>query len=216
MASLSGALSIFAEAQRKGAELAVATINEKGGLAMPWGKVPVKLLVKDDEAKLDVGVRRYRELVDAGINAFTGISWNPLTSALNEELKMKPMPMIPAGVPAFDSFKKGNLAPGYFSVSFTPWSIGYLTAQSVVKSLGAKKIFYVNRSDSWGNTIFDGLKAGLAELGGEVVGFEDYPLGTWTSPRPSTRPCRPSRTCSWPCRPAPTPSRCTSRPTTWG
>lgn len=177
MTSLSGAFAVLAETQRKGTELAVADINARGGLNMPWGKVPVKLLTKDDEAKLDVGVRRYRELVEAGINGFTGTCWNPMAAALNEESKLNPIPMISACVPAIDSFKKGNPALGSFSVAFTPWSIGYLTGQSVVKGLGAKKIFYLSRSDSWGNTIYDGLKAALAEVGGEVVGFAEFPLG---------------------------------------
>jgi len=177
MTSLSGAFAVLAETQRKGTLLAVEEANEDGGLNMPWGKVPVKLMIKDDEAKLDVGMRRYRELVEAGINGFTGSCWNPMAAALNEESKMNPMPMISACVPAIDSFKKGNMAPGSFSVAFTPWSIGYLTGQSVVQGLGAKKIFYLSRSDSWGTTIYDGLKAALAKVGGEVIGFAEYPLG---------------------------------------
>src|SRR5512138_1615040 len=80
MTSLSGAFAVLAETQRKGTELAVAEVNGRGGLNMPWGKVPVKLLTKDDEAKLDVGVRRYRELVEAGINGFTGTCWNPMAA----------------------------------------------------------------------------------------------------------------------------------------
>jgi branched-chain amino acid transport system substrate-binding protein len=177
MTSLSGAFAVLAETQRKGTLLAVEEANEDGGLKMPWGKVPVKLMIKDDEAKLDVGMRRYRELVEAGINGFTGSCWNPMAAALNEESKLNPMPMISACVPAIDSFKKGNMAPGAFSVAFTPWSIGYLAGQSVVQGLGAKKIFYLSRSDSWGNTIYEGLKAALAQVGGEVIGFAEYPLG---------------------------------------
>jgi branched-chain amino acid transport system substrate-binding protein len=177
MTSLSGAFAVLAETQRKGTLLAVAEINERGGLKMPWGKVPVRLMIKDDEAKLDVGIRRYRELVEAGIHGFTGSCWNPMAAALNEESKLKPMPMISACVPAIDSFKKGNPAPGSFSVAFTPWSIGYIAGQSVVQGLGAKRIFFLSRSDSWGNTIYDGLKAALAKVGGEVIGFAEYPLG---------------------------------------
>jgi len=173
MTSLSGAVAPLAETQRKGTLRAGAEINERGGLNMPWGKVPVKLIIKDDEAKLDVGIRRYRELVEAGINGFTGSCWNPMAAALNEESKLKPMPMISACVPAIDSFKKGNPAPGSFSVAFTPWSIGYIAGQSVVEGLGKKKIFFLSRSDSWGNTIYDGLKAALTKVGGEVVGFAE-------------------------------------------
>jgi len=177
MSSFSGTFAAMAETQRKGTELAVAEINARGGLKMPWGNVPVKLLIKDDECKLDVGVRRYRELVEAGINGFSGVCWNPMAAALNEESKLNPLPMIMACVPAYESFKKGNPASGFFSVAFTPWSIGYLSGQAVVKNLGAKKIYFVSRSDSWGSSIYEGLKAALATLGGEVVGYTEYPNG---------------------------------------
>ena len=39
---------------------------------MPWGKVKIEVIIKDDEAKLDVGVRRFRKLVAEGINGLTG------------------------------------------------------------------------------------------------------------------------------------------------
>ncbi len=177
MTSLSGTFAVMAETQRKGTLLAVSEVNERGGLNMPWGKVPVKLIIKDDEAKLDVGVRRYRELIEAGINGFTGVCWNPMAAALNEEAKLKPLPMVMACVPAFDSFKKGNPAPGFFSIAFTPWSIGYLSGQAVRESLDAKKIYFVSRSDSWGTTIYEGLKAAIAKFGGEIVGYSEYPTG---------------------------------------
>ena len=59
--SLSGTFAAVAETQKKGVLLAVDQINARGGLTMPWGKVKVEVITKDDEAKLDVGVRRFRE-----------------------------------------------------------------------------------------------------------------------------------------------------------
>ncbi|PKL74341.1 MAG: hypothetical protein CVV27_21005, partial [Candidatus Melainabacteria bacterium HGW-Melainabacteria-1] len=85
--SLSGQFAAVGETQRKGTQLAVDQVNARGGLNMPWGKVKVSMLVKDDEAKLDVGVRRYRELVSAGIHAVVGTTWNPMAGAINEETK---------------------------------------------------------------------------------------------------------------------------------
>lgn len=175
--SLSGQFAAVGETQRKGTQLAVDQVNARGGLSMPWGKVKVSMLVKDDEAKLDVGVRRYRELVSAGIHAVVGTTWNPMAGAINEETKITPMPYLASCVPALDSFRKGNAAEGTFSVAFTPWSIGYLTGASVVKELGKKKIFFVSRADSWGKTIYEGLQAALKEHGGEVIGFAEYPQG---------------------------------------
>ena len=57
---LTGPFAAVAETQKQGALLAVDVINKQGGLNMPWGRVKVEGVVDDDEAKLDVGVRRYR------------------------------------------------------------------------------------------------------------------------------------------------------------
>lgn len=177
MSSLSGSFAAVAETQQKSAELAVAQVNAAGGLDMPWGKVPVRMISKDDEAKLDVGVRRYRELRDAGINGIVGTVWNPMAGAINEEAKMDPIPYIAACVPAIDTFMKGNPATGTFSVAFTPWSIGYLAGSVAVQKLGAKTFYYVERSDSWGATILMGLEAALKEHGGKIIGKAKYPKG---------------------------------------
>ena len=178
MTSLSGMFAAVGETQRKGAILAAEEINAAGGLDMPWGKVKVVVSSKDDEAKLDVGVRRFRELQGEGIHALTGTVWNPLSAAINEETKLKPLPYLAANVPALDSFKKGNPAVGTYSVAFTPWSIGYLAGASVIEKLGKKRIFFVSRADSWGSTIYEGLEAAIKEYGGEVVGFAEFPKGT--------------------------------------
>ena len=57
---LTGTFAAVAETQKQGALLAIDVVNKRGGLNMPWGKVTVEGVVDDDEAKLDVGVRRYR------------------------------------------------------------------------------------------------------------------------------------------------------------
>ena len=126
MTSFSGVFAAVAETQKQGVLLKIDQINRQGGLNMPWGKVPIEVLIKDDEAKLDVGVRRFRELVGSGIHAIVGTTYNPMAAALNEECKLTSIPFLPSCVPALDSFRKGNPAEGTFSVAFTPWSIGYL------------------------------------------------------------------------------------------
>lgn len=177
MSSLTGTFAAVAETQKMGALLAADQVNARGGLDMPWGKVKVTTIVKDDESKLDVGVRRFREMVGDGINALVGTVWNPMAAALNEETKLTPIPYLAACVPALDSFRKGNPAPGTFSVAFTPWSIGYLSGASAINGLGKKKIFFVSRADSWGSTIYEGLEAAVKEYGGEIVGFAEFPKG---------------------------------------
>jgi ABC-type branched-subunit amino acid transport system substrate-binding protein len=176
--SLSGPLAASAETQRKAVTLLVDQINKKGGLNMPWGKVKVELLTKDDEMKLDVGVRRFRELVEAGVHGVTGTIYNPMAGALNEECKLTGMPYIPACVPAIESFKKGNPAIATYSVAFTPWSIGYLEGDALIRGMGKKRIFWQGRPDSWGTVMLEGLRAYVKEFGGEIVGVEENQRGT--------------------------------------
>ncbi len=174
---LSGSMAHAAETQRKCVELLVEQINAKGGLDMPWGKVPIELMVKDDELKLDVGVRRYRELVEAGAHAISGSIYNPMAAALNEESKLTGIPYMPACVPAIDSFRKGNPAPATFSVAFTPWSIGWLMGDALIRGMGKKTFFWQGRPDSWGHTMLDGLKDACKAFGGKILGVEELPKG---------------------------------------
>jgi branched-chain amino acid transport system substrate-binding protein len=176
--SLSGTFAAVAETQKKGTLLLVDQINARGGLNMPWGKVKIEVIVKDDEAKLDVGVRRFRELIAEGANGITGTAWNPMAAAFNEECKITPVPFFPGCVPAIDSFKKGNMADCTFSVAFTPWSIGYLGGAIVSKNMGKKKIYSLSRSDSWGKTIREGLAEALKVYGGQVIEVSESPQGT--------------------------------------
>jgi ABC-type branched-subunit amino acid transport system substrate-binding protein len=57
---LTGTFAAVAETQRDGALLAIEVVNKQGGLEMPGGKVMLEGIVADDEAKQDVGVRRFR------------------------------------------------------------------------------------------------------------------------------------------------------------
>jgi branched-chain amino acid transport system substrate-binding protein len=178
LSGLSGPLAQAAETQRKAVELFVEQINAQGGLKMPWGKIPVEMITKDDEMKLDVGVRRFRELVEAGCLAVTGTIYNPMSAALNEECKLTGTMYMPGCVPALDSFKKGTPAPATFSTAFTPWSIGYLLGDALIKGMGKKTFFWEGRPDSWGTVMLDGLKVACDEMGGKVVGSEETQKGT--------------------------------------
>jgi branched-chain amino acid transport system substrate-binding protein len=178
ISSLSGPLAAAAQTQKDAVALFVEQVNAAGGLKMPWGKIKVEMLVKDDEMKLDVGVRRFRELVEAGCLAVTGSIYNPMSAALNEECKITGTMYMPGCVPALDAFKKGAPAPATYSVAFTPWSIGYLLGDALIKGLNKKTVFWEGRPDSWGTVMLDGLKASCKELGGQVIGSEETQKGT--------------------------------------
>src|SRR6516225_4247363 len=175
---LTGTFAAVAETQKQGAQLAVDVVNKKGGLNMPWGKVTVEGVVDDDEAKLDVGVRRYRYMVSEGIRGVGGQTWAPLAYAINAIVSKEPMPYFPVCVMAKEGFQKGKLANSTFATAYSPWTVGYMAGTSAVKALGKKRVFFLARSDSFGWDIRDGVYAAAKEYGGEIVGYDEVSLGT--------------------------------------
>ncbi|NWF93862.1 MAG: ABC transporter substrate-binding protein [Syntrophaceae bacterium] len=175
---LTGPFAAVAQTQRDGALLAVDLVNKKGGLKMPWGKVKVEGVVYDDEAKLDVGVRRYRYMVEEGVKGVGGQTWAPLAYAINAMAQKEPMPYFPVCVMAKEAFQKGKLAECTFAAAYSPWTVGYMAGSSAIKALGKKRIFFLARADSWGWDIRDGVYAAAKEMGAEIVGYDEVSLGT--------------------------------------
>lgn len=175
---LTGTFAAVAETQRDGALLAIDVVNKRGGLDMPGGKVMVEGVVADDEAKQDVGVRRYRYMVSEGVKGVGGQTWAPLAYAINAMVSKEPMPYFPVCVMAKEAFMKGKLADSTFATAYSPWTVGYMAGQAAVKTLGKKRIFFLARSDSFGWDIRDGVYAAAKEGGAEIVGYDELPLGT--------------------------------------
>ena len=175
---LTGTFAMVAETQRDGALLAVDVVNKRGGLNMPWGKVKVEGTVADDEAKQDVGVRRYRYMVEEGVKGVGGQTWAPLAYAINAMVLKDPMPYFPVCVMAKEAFLKGKLADSTFAAAFSPWTVGYMSGQAAVKTLGKKRIFFLARADSWGWDIRDGVYAAAKEFGATIAGYDEVSLGT--------------------------------------
>ena len=175
---LTGTFAAVAETQMDGALLAVDVVNKRGGLNMPGGKVMVEGVVADDEAKLDVGVRRYRYMVSEGVKGVGGQTSAPIAYAINAMVSKEPMPYFPVCVMAKEAFQKGKLAVSTFATAYSPWTVGYMAGQAAVKTLGKKRIFFLARADSWGWDMRDGATAAAKEGGAEIVGYDEVSLGT--------------------------------------
>lgn len=175
---LTGTFAAVAETQKEGALLAVDVINKRGGLDMPGGKVMVEGVVADDEAKQDVGVRRYRYMVSEGVKGLGGQTWAPLAYAINAMVSKEPMPYFPVCVMAKEAFQKGKLAPTTFATAYSPWTVGYMAGQAATKTLGKKRVFFLARADSWGWDMRDGAYQAAKEAGAQIVGYEEVSLGT--------------------------------------
>lgn len=68
MFSITGTGSAVGKIQVEAVKLAAKEINEKGGLTLGGKKAKVELVIRDDETKPDVAVRRLREYQNDGIN----------------------------------------------------------------------------------------------------------------------------------------------------
>ena len=176
---LTGTFADVAKTQREGALLAIEEINAKGGL---WGSVKVRGIVRDDEANLDVGVRRFNELVTVEkIHGIIGQTWVPMAMAINEQVKRNPIPYFPVCVVSLDMLKKENIANWTFVAMMSAYSIGYSSAAYAIQNLNLKKIYFLARSDSWGWDMYKGVQAAVAKFadqGAEIVGYNEAPLGT--------------------------------------
>ena len=175
---LTGVFAGVAKTQKDGILLAVDEINSQGGLSMPWGKVKVKAMVADEEAKIDVAIRRFRYMVDQGANAVTGQSFSPIASAINGAVKKNPMPYVPCCMMGIDQYKKGNLAKANFGGGFSSWTVGFLDGAAAINTLKKKRIYFLGRSDSWGYGIRDGVYAAAKKYGGKIVGYDEVAKGT--------------------------------------
>ncbi|HET9578817.1 MAG TPA: ABC transporter substrate-binding protein [Usitatibacter sp.] len=175
---LTGTFAAVAETQKEGAMLAIDVVNQRGGLAMPWGKVKVEGIVADDEAKQDVGVRRYRYMVSEGVKGVGGQTWAPLAYTINAITMKEPMPYFPVCVMAKEGFMKGKLANATYATAYSPWTVGYMAGRAATKNLGKKRIYFLARSDSFGWDIRDGVKEAAKEAGAEIIGYDEAPLGT--------------------------------------
>ncbi|HBK67190.1 MAG TPA: hypothetical protein DDZ91_00980 [Firmicutes bacterium] len=173
-----GTFAAVAKTQEQGALLAVDEINEKGGLNMPWGKVKIKTTVMDDEADINVGIRRFRYLRDQKVDAVVGQTWAAVSLAINELCKRDSFPYFPVNVAPLDSFKKGTLADCTFAAGYTPWTVGYMAASAAINDLGKKKIYFLGRSDSWGWDIQAGVETAAKEYGGTIIGRDEVSQGT--------------------------------------
>jgi len=85
MYSLTGTGAPTGKVQSEGALLAVKEVNEAGGLTIGGKKYQVEAVVRDDETKPDVAVRRYREFIEEGITTLVGGTFAHVSTAINEQ-----------------------------------------------------------------------------------------------------------------------------------
>jgi branched-chain amino acid transport system substrate-binding protein len=141
MYSMTGAGSAIGKIQLDGAKLAVKEINDQGGVMLGGKKVKVEAVIRDDESKPDVAVRRFRELIqDEKITAFVGCTFAHVSKALNEQAQTQQILFMPTnGIPESIFFKKEK-APYTLNVLGATEGIGRISADYVAKTYKPKHV----------------------------------------------------------------------------
>ncbi len=178
MFGLTGAASPVGPVQLDGARLAIDEINAAGGL--DWGKKKVKVdfVVKDDETKPDVAIRRFRELVnDEKVDVVVGQTFASITGALNKQVHKEPIAYFPVNVVALGMFDKNEIAPSTFAVHGCAYSAGYASASYIINKLGLKKVAFFGPAYAFGTDQWRGAQDAFAKAGIKAEYLES-PVGT--------------------------------------
>ncbi len=140
MFSLTGAGSAVGKIQVEAVQLAVKEVNDKGGATLGGKKMKVEAVIRDDETKPDVAVRRLREYQNDGINLLVAGTFAHVSQALNEQVKGgQTYVIVPNGIQE-KTFEKNEKAP-YFSSSLGGVdAIGRICGDYVAKTYKPKSV----------------------------------------------------------------------------
>lgn len=178
MFGLTGAASPIGPVQLDGAKLAVKEINAAGGVNLGGKKVPLEFVVKDDETKPDVAIRRFRELMtEDKVDVILGQTFASISAALNKEVKKTPIAYFPVNVVAINMFEKNEMAESSFAVHGAAYSIGYAGASYIINTLKLKNIVFFGPAYAFGRDQWAGAKAAIDKYGAKAEYIES-PVGT--------------------------------------
>jgi ABC-type branched-subunit amino acid transport system substrate-binding protein len=178
MFGLTGAASPIGPVQLEGAKLAIKEVNAAGGVNIGGKKVPVEFVVKDDETKPDIAIRRFRELTNEDkVDILIGQTFAPISAAINKEVKKTPIAYFPVNVVAITMFEKNEMAESTFAIHGAAYSIGYAGASYVADKLKMKKVVFFAPAYAFGRDQWAGAKAAFEKRGVKAEYIES-PVGT--------------------------------------
>lgn len=168
LAPLTGEVSIYGVTAMNGAKLAVAEINQKGGIN---GK-KLELLLEDEQGDQTQAVNAYNKLVGEKIAALLGDITSGPTEAVAGLAEQDKIPMLtPTGTQ--DAITQGR--DYVFRVCYTDSYQGKVLAKYTKEVLKAKTAAVLkNNSSDYSNGVADAFAKAAQELGIEVVAQESY------------------------------------------
>jgi branched-chain amino acid transport system substrate-binding protein len=123
-----------------GINLAAKQFNDQGGVMLGGKKVKVEAVIRDDESKPDVAVRRFRELNDEKILLVVGGTVANVSQALNEQIKEGQALFMATNGIEESIFLKDKKAPYYISTLGAVDGIGRMCADYVSRTYKPKNV----------------------------------------------------------------------------
>ena len=172
--SRSGAFAASGASQIQGAELAVAELNDAGGIL---GGRRIEIRIRDDATKADIGARGARELIgQENVDVVVGGVSSAVGLAVSEACSQLGCPLVLAGT--HDDTITGKSA---HKVTFRVTTESIMIARVVVGPLMKKtgnRWFFITSDYAYGLGAEKAMIAELTKAGGTVVAAEHTPLGT--------------------------------------
>jgi branched-chain amino acid transport system substrate-binding protein len=168
---LSGAYAAMAEEMRKGAVMATDEINAAGGVLGSQAQ----LIIRDDELKADVALRRYKEMVETENVKVIGGQLSGAISLVANEYACKNGLLFMAFCQTSLSVGKEFCGSGFTS-AIIPYQSAAALAPFAVKNLG-KKWLALTADYRWGHDNLASWIYNMKELGGEFLGNIYHPIG---------------------------------------
>jgi branched-chain amino acid transport system substrate-binding protein len=167
--SLSGAETQFGVDTKEGVELAVAEVNQAGGIK---GK-PVKVLYEDDKSSPQETNNKVLQLIDRDkVVALLGEVASSRSKIGGIAANKKKIPMISPSSTNPDVTKIG---PFVFRVCFTDDAQGQTAARFVVNKLGKKKVGILFASDDlYSSGLANEFEAEAKKIGAEIVANKSF------------------------------------------
>ncbi|MET0851957.1 MAG: ABC transporter substrate-binding protein [Candidatus Rokuibacteriota bacterium] len=169
---LTGTFAAIAADLQKGAQLAEAELNAKGGI---MGR-KLEVLFRDDQLKPAVGAQRTKELIENDKVQFVvgGLAAH-VQMAINEQTKASKVLYI--SVSQSDEISaKPDTSPLTFHEALNPTITSRAMAAYGMKNLG-KKWWIVYADYAWGKQNNAVFTEAITKAGGTILGSTPYPLG---------------------------------------
>jgi branched-chain amino acid transport system substrate-binding protein len=178
LASTTGFCSAFAEDEVRGAELAVQTLNAKGGVL---GR-PLELVVRDDQATPNVAVRQARDLVlNDKIQFLAGTCSSAVGLAVRKSVA-DPSKVFYAAPVADDAVFDGTGDSGsrVFGTLATT-SVEGGTAATFIKAMtDVKKVSFIGEDYSYSQQVFKSFEEGMQGASQQILSKDFATVSDYT------------------------------------